>query len=108
MPVADHVLDSLTDWDQGAEKVIQEGKSLGDSKLVMCHSYSWNQLSGCKGWHQGVPGGRTGWTLRANVMTKPGVLIRPILNKRGYPPDKPEKATQTVLELAGVLPERWS
>ncbi len=30
-----------------------------------------------------------------------------ILRKYGYPPDKQEKATQTVLEQAEVLSEEW-
>ena len=41
MPITDHVLDSLTEWAQEAEKAIQEDKALGDVKLVMCHSYNW-------------------------------------------------------------------
>ena len=31
-----------------------------------------------------------------------------ILRKHGYPPDKQEKATQTVLEQAEVLSETWA
>jgi type I restriction enzyme R subunit len=30
------------------------------------------------------------------------------LRKHGYPPDKAEKATQTVLEQAEVLSEAWA
>ncbi len=36
------------------------------------------------------------------------VLDRRILRKYGYPPDKQEKATQTVLEQAEVLSETWA
>jgi hypothetical protein len=31
-----------------------------------------------------------------------------ILRKYGYPPDKQEKATQTVLEQAALLSEQWA
>ena len=47
------------------------------------------------------------WTLRENVRAQLRVLVRRILRKYGYPPDKQEKATQTVLEQAEVLSERW-
>ncbi len=33
--------------------------------------------------------------------------MKRILRKYGYPPDKQEKATQTVLEQAEVLCRRW-
>lgn len=36
------------------------------------------------------------------------VLVKRILRKYGYPPDKQEKATQTVLEQAEVLSEAWA
>ena len=35
-------------------------------------------------------------------------LAERILRKYGYPPDKQEKATQTVLEQAEVLSEMWA
>src|SRR6185437_1473504 len=37
------------------------------------------------------------WTLRENVRAHLRVLVKRILRKHGYPPDKQEKATQTVL-----------
>ena len=43
------------------------------------------------------------WTLRENVRAQLRVIVRRILRKHGYPPDKQEKATQTVLEQAEVL-----
>ena len=43
------------------------------------------------------------WTLRENVRAQLRVLVKRILRKYGYPPDKQEKATQTVLEHAAVL-----
>ena len=47
------------------------------------------------------------WTLRENVRAHLRVLVRRILRKHGYPPDKQEKATQTVLEQAEVLSGSW-
>ena len=38
------------------------------------------------------------WTLRENVRAQLRVLVRRILRKHGYPPDKQDKASQTVLE----------
>ena len=35
-------------------------------------------------------------------------LVKRILRKYGYPPDKQEKATQTVLEQAEVLSAEWA
>jgi len=48
------------------------------------------------------------WTVRENVRAKLHVLVKRILRKYGYPPDKQEKATQTVLEQAEVLCEGWA
>ena len=48
------------------------------------------------------------WTLRDNVRAQLRVIVKRILRKYGYPPDKQEKATQTVLEQAEVLSEIWA
>ena len=48
------------------------------------------------------------WTLRENVRANLRRLVRRILRKHGYPPDKQEKATQTVLEQAAVLSAVWA
>jgi type I restriction enzyme R subunit len=48
------------------------------------------------------------WTVRENVRAQLRVLVKRILRKHGYPPDKQEKATQTVLEQAEVLSEAWA
>ncbi len=48
------------------------------------------------------------WTVRENVRAHLRVLVKRILRKYGYPPDKQEKATQTVLEQAAVLSEGWA
>ena len=47
------------------------------------------------------------WTLRENVRAKIRVMVKHILRRYGYPPDKQEKATQTVLEQAEVLCREW-
>jgi type I restriction enzyme R subunit len=43
------------------------------------------------------------WMVRENVRAHLRVIIKRILRRYGYPPDKQEKATQTVLEQAEVL-----
>ena len=48
------------------------------------------------------------WTLRENVRAQLRVMVRRILNRYGYPPDKQEQATITVLEQAEVLSEGWA
>ena len=48
------------------------------------------------------------WTLRENVRAQLRVIVKRILRKYGYPPDKQEKATQTVLEQAEVLSAAWA
>lgn len=47
------------------------------------------------------------WTMRENVQAQLRVLVKRILRKYGYPPDKQEKATRTVLEQASNLSTRW-
>jgi type I restriction enzyme R subunit len=48
------------------------------------------------------------WTVRENVRAHLRVLVKRILRKYGYPPDKQDKATQTVLEQAEVLSAEWA
>jgi type I restriction enzyme R subunit len=48
------------------------------------------------------------WTLRENVRAQMRVRVKRILRKHGYPPDKQEQATQTVLEQAEVLSDAWA
>jgi len=48
------------------------------------------------------------WTIRENVRAQLRVYVKRILRKYGYPPDKQEKATRTVLEQAEVLSEMWA
>jgi type I restriction enzyme, R subunit len=47
------------------------------------------------------------WTLRENVRAQLRVLVKRILRKHGYPPDKRAKATETVLEQAALLSAEW-
>ena len=47
------------------------------------------------------------WTLRENVRANLRRLIKRTLRKHGYPPDKQEQATRTVLEQAEVLSAEW-
>lgn len=48
------------------------------------------------------------WTVRENVRAQLRVIVKRILRKYGYPPDKQEKATQTVLEQAALLSDVWA
>jgi len=48
------------------------------------------------------------WTVRENVRAQLRVIVKRILRKYGYPPDKQEKATQTVLAQAEVLSAEWA
>jgi type I restriction enzyme R subunit len=48
------------------------------------------------------------WTLRESVQAKLRVLVKKILKKHGYPPDKQQKATETVLEQAKLLCKDWA
>jgi type I restriction enzyme R subunit len=48
------------------------------------------------------------WTVRENVRAQLRVIVKRILRKYGYPPDKQEKATQTVLQQAEVLSAEWA
>ena len=48
------------------------------------------------------------WTLRENVRAQLRLLVKRTLRKHGYPPDKQEDATKTVLEQAEALSAGWS
>ena len=48
------------------------------------------------------------WTLRENVRAKLRLLVKRILRKHGYPPDKQASATRTVLDQAEVLSAGWA
>jgi len=48
------------------------------------------------------------WTIKESVRAKLRVMVKRILRKYGYPPDKEAAATQTVLEQAEVLCGDWA
>jgi len=48
------------------------------------------------------------WTIRESVQAKLRVIVKKILKKYGYPPDKQQKATDTVLEQAKLLCKDWA
>jgi type I restriction enzyme R subunit len=48
------------------------------------------------------------WTVKESARAKLRTLVKRILRKYGYPPDKQEKATQTVLEQAELLCHEWA
>jgi type I restriction enzyme R subunit len=48
------------------------------------------------------------WTLRESVQAKLRVMVKRTLKKYGYPPDKQQKATDTVLEQAKLLCKDWA
>ncbi|MEK6828349.1 MAG: DUF3387 domain-containing protein, partial [Nanoarchaeota archaeon] len=48
------------------------------------------------------------WTIRENVQAQMRVKVKKILKKYGYPPDKQQKATDTVLEQAKLLCKDWA
>jgi len=48
------------------------------------------------------------WTVRENVRARLRVMVKRILRKHGYPPDKQERATETVLQQAEVLSNYWT
>ncbi|MDO8723348.1 MAG: type I restriction endonuclease subunit R [Syntrophales bacterium] len=48
------------------------------------------------------------WTVRENVRAQMRVMIKRILRRYGYPPDKQARATELVLEQAEVLSQDWA
>lgn len=48
------------------------------------------------------------WTIRENVRAQLRVMVKRVLRKYGYPPDKQEAATRTVLEQAELLTREWA
>ncbi|HUW95478.1 MAG TPA: type I restriction endonuclease subunit R [Anaerolineae bacterium] len=48
------------------------------------------------------------WTVRENVRAEMRVIIKRILRRHGYPPDKQAGATQLVLEQAELLAADWA
>lgn len=48
------------------------------------------------------------WTMREAARARLRLMVKRILRKYGYPPDKQEKATQTALEQAEALAADWA
>lgn len=48
------------------------------------------------------------WTIRESTQAKLRVLVKRILKRYNYPPDKQKKATETVLKQAEVICEDWN
>ena len=47
------------------------------------------------------------WTVKESVRANLRRMVKRVLKKYGYPPDKQEKATQTVLEQTELICEGW-
>jgi type I restriction enzyme R subunit len=47
------------------------------------------------------------WTIRESARARLMVIVRRTLNKYGYPPDKQQKAIETVLKQAELMAENW-
>jgi type I restriction enzyme R subunit len=48
------------------------------------------------------------WTVKESVRAKLRAMVKRVLRKHGYPPDKQERATQTVLEQAELIAKDWA
>ena len=48
------------------------------------------------------------WIIRENVRAQLRVLVKRILQKYGYPPDKQKRATETVVMQAELLSREWA
>jgi type I restriction enzyme R subunit len=48
------------------------------------------------------------WSLKESARARLRVLVKRVLRNHGYPPDKQEQATKTVLEQAELIAPRWA
>jgi len=48
------------------------------------------------------------WTVRETVRAKLRVMVKRVLRNSGYPPDKQEKATITVIQQAELIARDWA
>ena len=48
------------------------------------------------------------WTVRESVRAGMRNAVRRVLRKHGYPPDKQDRAVETVIEQAELLSEEWA
>jgi len=48
------------------------------------------------------------WTMKESIRAEMRVLVKRTLRKYGYPPDKQQRATDTVIQQAELLGEEWA
>ena len=48
------------------------------------------------------------WTVKESVRANLRRVVRRVLRKHGYPPDKQEQATLTVIEQAEAIARDWA
>lgn len=48
------------------------------------------------------------WTVKETVRARLRTLVRRLLKRVGYPPDKTEKAVETVIQQAELLAASWA
>src|SRR4051794_15844712 len=48
------------------------------------------------------------WTVKESVRAKLRLAVKRVLRRHGYPPDKQERAVETVIRQAELLSEEWA
>jgi len=48
------------------------------------------------------------WTIKEGVRARLRVMVKRVLRKHGYPPDKQKRATATVIEQAELVAANWA
>jgi type I restriction enzyme R subunit len=48
------------------------------------------------------------WTAKESVRARLRAIVKRLLRKYGYPPDKQEQAVKTILEQTEVLAKDWA
>jgi type I restriction enzyme R subunit len=48
------------------------------------------------------------WTVKESVRARLRAMVKRLLRKYGYPPDKQEQAVKTILEQTEVLAKDWA
>jgi type I restriction enzyme, R subunit len=48
------------------------------------------------------------WTVKESARARLRAMVRRVLRKHGYPPDKQERAIRTVLAQAEVIAQDWA
>ena len=86
-----------------------EIKTRSRRHLVQSRSFAEMLERSIRGYHQrAVETARIIEQMKESSRAKLRVLVKRVLRKYGYPPDKQEKATQTVLEQAELFGEDWA